>query len=87
MLLKIAQGSSTVAMITTTSVLATIYAGGGANLPHPVYAALATGGGSLVFSWINDSGFWLVGRMGGFTEREPTASGRFRPRSLERWGS
>lgn len=69
-ILKIAQGSSTVAIITTASVLATIYAGGGEGLPHPVYAALATGGGSLVVSWMNDSGFWLVGRMGGFTERE-----------------
>lgn len=73
-ILKIAQGSSTVAMITTTSVLATIYAGGGANLPHPVYAALATGGGSLVISWMNDSGFWLVGRMGGFSEKETFAA-------------
>lgn len=72
-ILKVAQGSSTVAMITTTSVLATIYAGGAAHLPHPVYAALATGGGSLVISWMNDSGFWLVGRMGGFTEKETFA--------------
>jgi GntP family gluconate:H+ symporter len=72
-ILKVAQGSSTVAMITTTSVLATIYAGGAANLPHPVYAALATGGGSLVISWMNDSGFWLVGRMGGFSEKETFA--------------
>jgi GntP family gluconate:H+ symporter len=69
-ILKIAQGSSTVAIITTTSVLATIYASGADGLPHPVYAALATGGGSLVVSWMNDSGFWLVGRMGGFTEPE-----------------
>ena len=68
--LKIAQGSSTVAMITTASVLQTLYASGAAGLPHPVYAALATGGGSLVVSWMNDSGFWVVGRMGGFTERE-----------------
>ena len=72
-ILKIAQGSSTVAIITTTSVLATIYAAGAEGLPHPVYAALATGGGSLVISWMNDSGFWLVGRMGGFTERETFA--------------
>lgn len=69
-ILKIAQGSSTVAMITSASVLQPLYATGGAMLPHPVYAVLAIGGGSLVVSWMNDSGFWVVGRMGGFTERE-----------------
>ena len=68
--LKLAQGSSTVAIITTASILQSLYAAGGASLPHPVYAALATGGGSLVISWMNDSGFWVVGRMSGFTERE-----------------
>jgi GntP family gluconate:H+ symporter len=69
-ILKLAQGSSTVAIITTASVLQGLYAAGGASLPHPVYAALATGAGSLVISWMNDSGFWVVGRMSGFTEKE-----------------
>jgi GntP family gluconate:H+ symporter len=68
-ILKIAQGSSTVAMITAASVLQPLYAAG-TNLPHPVYAVMAIGGGSLVVSWMNDSGFWVVGRMGGFTEKE-----------------
>jgi GntP family gluconate:H+ symporter len=68
-ILKIAQGSSTVAMITAASVLQPLYATG-ADLPHAVYAVIAIGGGSLVVSWMNDSGFWVVGRMGGFTERE-----------------
>jgi GntP family gluconate:H+ symporter len=68
-ILKIAQGSSTVAMITAASVLQPMYQAG-AGLPHPVYAVLAVGGGSLVVSWMNDSGFWVVGRMGGFTERQ-----------------
>jgi GntP family gluconate:H+ symporter len=69
-ILKIAQGSSTVAIITTSSVLQAMYAAGAAGLPHPVYAALAAGGGSLVISWMNDSGFWVVGRMSGFSEKE-----------------
>jgi GntP family gluconate:H+ symporter len=72
-LLKIAQGSSTVAIITSAGVLQSIYAVGGPGLPHPVYAALACGGGSLVISWMNDSGFWVVSRMGGFSERETLA--------------
>jgi GntP family gluconate:H+ symporter len=69
-ILKIAQGSSTVAIITTSSVLQAMYAAGAVALPHPVYAALAAGAGSLVISWMNDSGFWVVGRMSGFSERE-----------------
>src|SRR5690606_24463263 len=57
-LLKFAQGSSTVAIITSASVLqATYAAAGGAGLPHPVYAALSAAAGSLVGSWMNDSGF------------------------------
>ena len=70
-LLKIAQGSSTVAIITTASLLHAAYQADTAGvLPHPLYAVLAIGGGSLVVSWMNDSGFWIVGRLGGFTERQ-----------------
>jgi GntP family gluconate:H+ symporter len=65
-LLKFAQGSSTVAIITTAGVLQATYAGPEAlSLPHPVYAALAATGGSLVGSWMNDSGFWVISKMGG----------------------
>jgi GntP family gluconate:H+ symporter len=73
-LMKTAQGSSTVAIITSAGVLQGVYAAGGATLPHPVYAALACGGGSLVISWMNDSGFWVVSKMGGFSERDTLAS-------------
>ncbi|HXE79228.1 MAG TPA: SLC13 family permease [Vicinamibacterales bacterium] len=70
-LLKIAQGSSTVAIITTASLLHAAYQADTAGvLPHPVYAVMAIGGGALVVSWMNDSGFWIVGRLGGFTERQ-----------------
>jgi GntP family gluconate:H+ symporter len=70
-LLKIAQGSSTVAIITSASVIAGIYAAGDpAVLPHPVYAALAAAGGSLVVSWMNDSGFWVIAKMGGLNNSE-----------------
>jgi GntP family gluconate:H+ symporter len=70
-LLKFAQGSSTVAIITSASVIAGVYAAGDpVLLPHPVYAALAAAGGSLVISWMNDSGFWVVAKMGGLTNSE-----------------
>src|SRR5438128_11650514 len=66
-LIKIAQGSSTVAMITTAAMLAAMLPANG--LPfHTVYVATAIASGSLVGTWMNDSGFWLFARMGGVTE-------------------
>ena len=43
----------------------------GCNL---VYLALTIGGGALVGSWMNDSGFWIVARMGVLTEKEALKS-------------
>ena len=37
---------------------------------HHVYLALSIGAGALVGSWMNDSGFWIVARMGVLTEGE-----------------
>jgi GntP family gluconate:H+ symporter len=37
---------------------------------HMVYLALAIGSGSLIGSWMNDSGFWIFAKMGGLTELE-----------------
>ena len=71
--LKIAQGSSTVAMIVGSSMMAAIV--GGADIGcHPVYLATAIGGGSLFGSWMNDSGFWIFAKMGVLTEGEALKS-------------
>src|SRR5213078_3820614 len=68
-LIKIAQGSSTVAMITTAAMLAAMLPANGGGLPfHTVYVATAIASGSLVGSWMNDSGFWMFSKMGGVTE-------------------
>ncbi|MFG0333998.1 MAG: GntP family permease, partial [Maioricimonas sp. JB049] len=73
-LLKVAQGSSTVAMITASSMLAATISGD-VNLGyHPVYLATAIGAGSLMGSWMNDSGFWIFAKMGGLTEAEALKS-------------
>src|SRR5690606_23823211 len=73
-LLKIAQGSSTVAMITASAMLATLVTGSGTLSFHPVYLATAIGSGSMVGSWMNDSGFWIFAKMGGLTEVEALKS-------------
>jgi GntP family gluconate:H+ symporter len=72
-LLKIAQGSSTVAMITGSAMLAGIADPATLGF-HPVYLATAIGGGSLVGSWMNDSGFWIFAKMSGLTEVEALKS-------------
>jgi len=66
-LLKFAQGSTTVAVITTSGMMAAML--GDTQLPfHPVYLATAIGGGGLIGSWMNDSGFWIFSKMGGISE-------------------
>jgi len=65
--IRIAQGSVTVAMITAAGVMAPIVADGTPAF-HPVYVAIAIGCGSKVGMWMNDSGFWVISRMSGMSE-------------------
>ena len=71
--LKIAQGSSTVAMIVGAGMMAAII-GDAKPEYHMVYVATAVGTGSLLGSWMNDSGFWVFTKMGGLTEGESLRS-------------
>ena len=67
---RIAQGSATVAMITGAGLMASIIGDGSALPYHPVYVFLSIGFGSITLSWMNDSGFWVVQKLSGFTEKE-----------------
>ena len=51
-------GSATVAMTTASGVVAPVALGLG--YPHPELLVLATGAGSVIFSHVNDGGFWLI---------------------------
>jgi len=57
-MMRLATGSATVAMTTAAGIVAPI----ALNSPgvHPELLAIATGAGSLIFSHVNDGGFWLV---------------------------
>lgn len=68
--MKIAQGSTTVAMITSSAMIATMVTSTKTLGYHPVYLATAIGGGSMIGSWMNDSGFWIFVKMTGLTEAE-----------------
>jgi GntP family gluconate:H+ symporter len=69
-LIKFAQGSSTVAMITASSMLAALVTSPEEIGYHPVYLAAAIGFGSQCGNWMNDSGFWIFAKMSGLTEVE-----------------
>ena len=67
--IRTAQGSATVAMITAVGILSAFNTPGALGF-HPVYLAAVIGCGAKVFPWMNDAGFWIVCRMSGFTEKE-----------------
>jgi GntP family gluconate:H+ symporter len=76
-IVKVAQGSSTVAMIITSSLVASIAGPLVANGTlgfHPAYLVPVIGSGSLMGSWMNDSGFWVFAKMGVLTEGETLRS-------------
>jgi gluconate:H+ symporter, GntP family len=65
-LIRVAQGSATIAMITSVGIVAPFVQD--QTLPfHPVYVALSIGCGSKLMPWMNDSGFWQVSTMTGLT--------------------
>jgi len=68
-LVRTAQGSATVAMITAVGILS-VFSSQGQLEYHAVYLALAVGCGSKPISWMNDSGFWVICKMSGMTEVE-----------------
>ena len=66
---RTAQGSSTVAMITAAGIFGGLVTSGAAGVA-PLYVALAVGCGSKPVAWMNDSGFWVITRMSGMSEKE-----------------
>ncbi|SAK96433.1 gluconate transporter [Caballeronia hypogeia] len=65
-LIRLATGSATVAMTTACGIVAPIAAAAGGNT-SPELLVLATGSGSLIFSHVNDGGFWLIKEYFGMT--------------------
>ena len=68
-LVRMAQGSATVSMVTTGAIMASLLQEVQLDF-HPLYLALAIGCGSKPGPWMNDSGFWVISKMSGMTEGE-----------------
>lgn len=66
---RTAQGSATVAVITASGMLSGMAIHGHLAY-HPLYLGLAIGCGSKLVPWMNDAGFWIVCKISNLTERE-----------------
>lgn len=67
--LRIAQGSATVALITTAGLIQPAVANADYSGVQLAAVVLAVAAGSVMASHVNDSGFWLVGRFFGMDVR------------------
>ena len=66
---RTAQGSATVALITASGILAGMAQNANMGF-HPVYLCLAIGSGAKLIPWMNDAGFWIMCKTSNLTERE-----------------
>lgn len=67
---RVIQGSATVAMLTACGLIIPMLEPLGLNGAQLAAVTIAIGGGSIVFSHVNDSGFWLANRFLGLSEMQ-----------------
>jgi Gnt-I system low-affinity gluconate transporter len=67
-LVRIAQGSATVAMLTAAGLMVSFVEG--MSQPFLALIACAIAAGATGFSHVNDSGFWMISRYMGMTEKQ-----------------
>ena len=70
-LLRVSQGSTTVALVTTSSILGPALIGTGAS---PILVGLAICAGGVGLSLPNDSGFWVLSRFGELSVKDTLKS-------------
>ncbi|GBQ44244.1 inner membrane permease YgbN [Komagataeibacter europaeus] len=70
MILRVAQGPTTVALMTTAGILGPMIGRLHLDQTHLALVALAMGSGGMALSHVNDAGFWIVTRMCGVSVRE-----------------
>ncbi len=73
-LVRVAQGSATVAMITAAGIMSPIISGLGLEEPHLGLMVIAIASGATILSHVNDSGFWLISQYLGMNEQQTLRS-------------
>lgn len=71
---RVTQGSATVAMITAASIIAPIITEFQLNDPQRALVVIAIASGATILSHVNDSGFWLVGKYLRMNEKQTLQS-------------
>ena len=74
LLIRISQGSATVAMITSAGIIAPLLTSFSMTDPQKALIVIAIASGATTASHVNDSGFWLVGKYLGMTEKQTLQS-------------
>ncbi|MER6569369.1 gluconate:H+ symporter [Streptomyces sp. NPDC001093] len=70
LVLRVAQGSATVAIVTTAGIVAPLLAEGHHAQPFVALVIMAISAGSIFASHVNDGGFWMVAKYFGISERD-----------------
>ena len=73
-IVRLAQGSATVALTTAASLMAGVIAASDFSPLQVVAIVMAMSAGSVGFSHVNDSGFWLVSRFFGMDMKQTLAT-------------
>ncbi len=73
-IIRVSQGSTTVAMITAAGITAPLIENAGYHELEKTLVVLSIAAGSVIVSHVNDSGFWLVGKYLGLTEKQTLCS-------------
>lgn len=73
-IIRVIQGSATVAMITAAGMMAPVLLEMQLSDPTKALTGLAIAAGATILSHVNDSGFWLVKKYLGLTEKETLQS-------------
>ncbi|MFF8310132.1 GntP family permease [Streptomyces lydicus] len=74
LVLRVAQGSATVAIVTTAGIVVPLIEGQGLSQAHLALVIMAISAGSIFASHVNDGGFWMVSKYFGITERDTLKS-------------
>ncbi|MFI0449030.1 GntP family permease [Actinomadura sp. 6N118] len=68
--LRLAQGSATVAIATTSGIVAPLLKGEDFSQAHIALIAIAISAGSIIASHVNDGGFWIISRYFNMSVRD-----------------
>ncbi|MET7714776.1 gluconate:H+ symporter [Streptomyces sp. NPDC005407] len=74
LVLRVAQGSATVAIVTTAGIVLPLVEGGDHSQAFLALVIMAISAGSIFASHVNDGGFWIVAKYFGISERDTLKS-------------